>query len=170
MLLLLFTLQNESYKCNKKTRTLRWLGRRIRGSLSGMEDDTQARADRKGEGIIQTGYDFERRHPGEAGGHQQLGTIRNHSLHHAGKGIQQARSTSRRDSETFGNVPGDLARRDDGDGIVGRAQVDSRIVVAFLDRADRLPGHPDRIREVLQAAAPREPALQNPQSLCHIPR
>ena len=67
--------------------------------------------------------DRDGRDAGQSGSHQQLSSVRNESLDEAGECVEDAGALAGIQLETLGDVLGNAARSDDGDGVVRRAEI-----------------------------------------------
>ena len=67
--------------------------------------------------------DGDGRYSGQSCGHQQLCSVRDESLDEAGESVQDARCLAWVQLEAAGDILGDAASGDDGNGIVRCAQV-----------------------------------------------
>ena len=83
------------------------------------EDDHRADEHR----VVKFRDNLQRRKTGKTGGHQQLCTVRKYALNETRRRVHQAGGAARGDAEACRDVLCDAADGDDGNGVIGRANV-----------------------------------------------
>ena len=87
------------------------------------EDDGEDKCEGQSPGVVEVGERSSRRYAGERGGEEGLRAIRNQALHDTGSRVEDRGALARIDTEALCDISGKSAYRDDGYGIVGRAEV-----------------------------------------------
>ncbi len=102
-----------------------WKGRRelLPGTEGGREEDGSEGDEAEGEGVVEVADDGGGADACEAGGHQQLRAVRDQPLDEAGEGVKDAGNALPVKAEAVADILGYAADGDDGDGVVGRAEV-----------------------------------------------
>ena len=92
----------------------------------GTEDDSDDDGEGEERRVEEPGHDGHGRDTGETGSHEQLCTVGQDTLDTAAGGVQQRCGASRVDMELLCYPLGDVADREDGDGVIGGTDVSKR--------------------------------------------
>ena len=102
-----------------------WEGRweLLPGTEGSRNEDGGEGDEAEGEGVVEVADDGGGADACEAGGHQQLRAVRDQPLDKAGEGVKDAGDALPVKAEAVADILGYAADGDDGDGVVGRAEV-----------------------------------------------